>query len=86
LQKDISCILLFYFPQDLLHITGKRHAYSNLGYLILGRVIETVTGIPYVNFVQEICGPVTILPGCAKQSDCHPLEVCCLYERFLDQL
>ena len=32
---------------------GARHAYSNFGYCVLGRVIEKVTGEPYEKFVRE---------------------------------
>lgn len=32
---------------------GQRHAYSNLGYLLLGRLIETVSGRPYETYVRE---------------------------------
>ncbi len=32
---------------------GQRFSYSNSGYMLLGIVIEDVTGIPYADFVQE---------------------------------
>jgi N-acyl-D-amino-acid deacylase len=32
---------------------GSRFAYSNFGFLVLGRVIEQVTGQPYVEFVRQ---------------------------------
>ena len=32
---------------------GQRYAYSNFGYCLLGRVIETVTGLPYERYVQQ---------------------------------
>ncbi len=32
---------------------GKRHAYSNYGYCLLGRVIETVSGETYEQYVRE---------------------------------
>ena len=31
---------------------GAKHAYSNFGYIILGRVIERVSGVPYKEFVR----------------------------------
>jgi N-acyl-D-amino-acid deacylase len=40
---------------------GARHAYSNLGYLLLGRAIETATGKKYDEYVrQEVLGPLGI--------------------------
>jgi len=32
---------------------GERYAYSNLGYLVLGRIIEATTGQPYERYVQQ---------------------------------
>ena len=39
--------------QPLEFNPGERYAYSNFGYSLLGRVIETVTGRDYEEFVQE---------------------------------
>jgi CubicO group peptidase (beta-lactamase class C family) len=45
-----------------LHFTpGRYYSYSNLGYVILGKVIEEVTGKTYENYVQnEILYPIGI--------------------------
>ncbi|MFO0580430.1 MAG: serine hydrolase domain-containing protein [Polyangia bacterium] len=32
---------------------GRKAAYSNIGYLLLGRLIELVSGVPYAEFVQR---------------------------------
>lgn len=49
-------------PEDVIRVMiarpldfepGERYAYSNLGYLLLGRVIEAVGGRPYEKYVQE---------------------------------
>ncbi|WP_432861577.1 serine hydrolase domain-containing protein [Microbispora rosea] len=40
---------------------GLRYAYSNYGYMLLGKVIETVTGLPYATYVrQNVLSPVKI--------------------------
>lgn len=40
---------------------GARHAYSNLGYLVLGRVVEAVTGQPYEAYVRkEVLAPLGV--------------------------
>jgi CubicO group peptidase (beta-lactamase class C family) len=40
---------------------GQTFAYSNYGYLLLGRVIETVTGMAYADYVQQaVLGPMGI--------------------------
>ncbi|MEM7231750.1 MAG: serine hydrolase [Planctomycetota bacterium] len=40
---------------------GHRYAYSNLGYCILGRVIEKVTGVPYEDYVRkEVLAPIGV--------------------------
>ncbi len=42
---------------------GTRYAYSNLGYVLLGRIIEEVTKQPYAQFIQE-----NVLSPCGIQS------------------
>jgi CubicO group peptidase (beta-lactamase class C family) len=37
--------------QPLVNVPGAKHAYSNFGYCVLGRVIEKVTRSPYVGYV-----------------------------------
>jgi CubicO group peptidase (beta-lactamase class C family) len=40
---------------------GQRYAYSNLGYLLLGRAIESVAHQPYVDYIhQHVLGPLDI--------------------------
>ena len=36
------------------HCPGEKHAYSNLGYLVLGMVIETLSCMPYENYVKQL--------------------------------
>ncbi len=38
-------------PQD--HDPGKKYAYSNFGYCLLGRIIENISGQSYEDFVKE---------------------------------
>ena len=58
---------------------GEKHAYSNFGYAVLGRVIERVSGMPYEEYVREhVLQPVgadrTRL-GKTRMSDALPDEV-----------
>jgi N-acyl-D-amino-acid deacylase len=47
--------------QPLDFAPGKRYAYSNFGYCLLGRVIERVSGCTYENYVrQEVLAPLGI--------------------------
>ncbi|WP_283135246.1 serine hydrolase domain-containing protein [Rhizohabitans arisaemae] len=42
----------------LNHNPGSVYAYSNYGYLLLSRIIEAVSGVPYATYVQQhILGP-----------------------------
>lgn len=45
--------------QPLLNAPGTVYAYSNFGYCLLGRVIESISGVPYAEYVQR-----TILSRC----------------------
>jgi CubicO group peptidase (beta-lactamase class C family) len=42
-----------YFRERLDFAPGEKFAYSNLGYCLLGRVIERVSGKPYEAFIRE---------------------------------
>ena len=58
---------------------GARHAYSNLGYLVLGRVVEHVAGVGYERFVRdEVLKPLGVTRprlGRATVADRFPGEV-----------
>ncbi|QDV49910.1 serine hydrolase [Gimesia fumaroli] len=54
--EDVIQVML---KQPLDFKPGERFAYSNFGYCLLGRVIETVAGKPYHEYIQqEICDPL----------------------------
>jgi N-acyl-D-amino-acid deacylase len=54
-------IVRFMMGQPLDFAPGSKYVYSNLGYLILGRIIEAVTGEPYEGHVKkEVLGPLGI--------------------------
>lgn len=46
---------------DLRFEPGRKHAYSNIGYWLLGKVVEQITGQPYQAYVREnILNPLQI--------------------------
>ncbi|XP_029635018.1 uncharacterized protein LOC115210556 isoform X1 [Octopus sinensis] len=62
-NKEMSSedkLLRFMMSKKLQFTPGKRHSYSNLGYLILGKVIEKVEQKPYTEFLKEILQNVNI--------------------------
>ena len=72
-------IIKFMNGQQLQHKPGTEYAYSNYGYLLLGRAIEQRTGMRYEGFVkQEILLPLGITKmrlGHSKLKDRAPGEV-----------
>ncbi|HEX6574640.1 MAG TPA: serine hydrolase domain-containing protein [Gemmatimonadaceae bacterium] len=58
---------------------GEKFAYSNFGYIILGRVIERLTGMPYKDYVRtrvlEPAGAKRTQQGKSRMSDALPGEV-----------
>jgi CubicO group peptidase (beta-lactamase class C family) len=54
-------IISYMLDRRLDFTPGEQFAYSNLGFLVLGRIIENVTGQPYEEFVgQQILMPMGI--------------------------
>jgi len=59
LPPDCPTIMRDTLERTLDFTPGERFAYSNVGYCILGRVIEKVTGVMYETYVREhVLGPV----------------------------
>ena len=76
---DRDDLIRFALQRPLDFLPGERYAYSNVGYLMLGRLIEQVAGQRYEDFVRrEIFDPLNIqqiLPGKTKLADKAPGEV-----------
>ncbi|MFD6442359.1 serine hydrolase domain-containing protein, partial [Peribacillus sp. NPDC060186] len=41
------------YNAPLTYVPGRTHDYLNFGYLLLGRVIERVSGMPYADYVRQ---------------------------------
>ncbi|QKG20419.1 serine hydrolase domain-containing protein [Actinomadura verrucosospora] len=61
------------------HDPGTTYAYSNYGYLLLGQIVEKVSGMDYASYVQQkVLGPLGITrmrPGRSLEKDRAPGEV-----------
>jgi len=58
---DIETIAKYVFSKPLDYKPGKVYSYSNFGYALLGKIIETVSGIPYEDYVKiKILHPLDI--------------------------
>lgn len=60
-----------------LFLLGTRHGYSNFGYLVLGHVIEKLTGIPYPIYIHDVinkAGDLLVYEG-DELCRLHPNEV-----------
>lgn len=79
LPVDTKTIVRFALDRRLHFTPGKGQAYSNLGYSILGLVIEKVSGMSYEAYCQqEILEPLGIFDtalGKSLPEDALPLEV-----------
>lgn len=54
-----STLIRFTLSTGLNYAPGTHYSYSNVGYLVLGKIIEKVSGLPYERFVkQEVLEPV----------------------------
>ena len=60
-QLDIPCFELkglkdyipLFYDGEMKFNPGDRFSYSNGGFILLGIVIEAISGTPYINFIQE---------------------------------
>lgn len=54
-------LIRFLLEKGLNFAPGTQYAYSNIGYLVLGEIIESVSGKPYEDYVKdEILSPIGI--------------------------
>ncbi len=77
---DARAVIRAMFSQRLDFDPGARYAYSNFGYCLLGRVIETVTDQSYEQYVQQhVLKPIgitTMRIGCTRRPGRVDQEVC----------
>lgn len=57
---DAATVVRYLVGRPLDFAPGSRHAYANVGYTVLGRVIETVTGQPYETHVRDMLAEIGI--------------------------
>jgi CubicO group peptidase (beta-lactamase class C family) len=72
-------LIKYMLSQTLQHDPGTTYAYSNMGYIILGYVIEQVSGVPYATYIQNnifnTAGIVRTQPGASLLAGRLPNEV-----------
>jgi CubicO group peptidase (beta-lactamase class C family) len=78
-------VISWMFSKPLDHAPGTTYAYSNLGYQILGRVIEKASGKSYIDYIQQdllgtaaITNPLgftNVIQSRSRPSDLAPWEI-----------
>jgi len=66
-----SHILRYMNGRLLIHEPGTTHAYSNYGYMLAGMVLESVTGISYGAYADQILNPIGISDARISRSQLH---------------
>jgi len=51
--KELKDYVALYGERGLLFTPGSKHEYSNYGYILLGRIIEVISGMSYDKYVRE---------------------------------
>jgi CubicO group peptidase (beta-lactamase class C family) len=69
-----DAVIRYMLAQRLDFDPGSRFAYSNFGYMLLGRVIEKITGLPYADYVRKaVLGPIGPSPDSTRRIHaCQP--------------
>ena len=61
-SADVDDMIAYSLNRKLYRTPGKYYSYSNLGYVVLGRIIEEISGIPYYDYVHiNILKPLGII-------------------------
>lgn len=68
--KTVNDYIPLFIEDPLLFEPGTKWAYSNSGYILLGAIIESVSGKDYFSFVKE----AVYLPAGMHNTDCYDLE------------
>ena len=71
MPPDCPTVMRDAFERGLDFAPGARYAYSNLGYCILGRVVERVSGAPYESYVRD---HILIPAGVTRMQVGHTLQ------------
>jgi N-acyl-D-amino-acid deacylase len=76
---DSASVIRYMFGRQLDFTPGERYCYSNFGYCLLGRVIESVTGQSYESAVKQLvldrCGATGMRLGHTRLDQRAPGEV-----------
>ena len=69
--KSLSDYITGYGSKPLEFEPGSKDKYANFGYIVLGAIIESASGVPYYDYVQQhIYGPARMLStGSEPESD-----------------
>jgi len=65
-----------YQTKPLLFAPGKRFSYTNSGYLVLGLIIEKLSGKKYDEYLQEHIFKITNMKNTGNFDTDHPVENC----------
>lgn len=83
-------VVRYMMARPLDHEPGAKEAYSNVGYVVLGRVVERAGRMPYERYVtRHILRPIgcdAIIPGRSGERGRYPKEVCYPPEAYDVQL
>ncbi len=55
-----NALIEFLLERGLNFAPGTAYSYSNIGYLVLGRVIEQITGMSYEAYLQQLFAPLGV--------------------------
>jgi D-alanyl-D-alanine carboxypeptidase len=68
--RKVTDFLPFFIDEPLLSEPGEKWNYSNAGYVVLGLIIESVSGIDYYDYVRESI----YIPAGMKNSDHYEVD------------
>jgi len=85
-MTDLASVMAVIEPGPQRFAPGTQHAYSNTGYLLLGRIIEVVTGQNYHDYMEEkLFQPLEMTNTGFPYYDRAGSDIALPYEALLDE-
>ena len=72
--RTLDDLSVLYENEPMEATPGERYAYRNTNYILLGRIVERITGIPYDDYIEEHVLQAASMSNTGNFDTDHPIE------------